>query len=200
VPIVASGCSRTGVRLGGVVLCLFLLGTLPLKAQTPRAEISGGYSFMHDYDRSEDFPVGWVASATGNINGWIGVATEAGGSYRTCENCQRGPFTSQNFRGTDLHLRVYTYLAGPRFASRAIAAVTPFAQILFGGSHMSGGTQFDGALNTGFTYQPGGGVDVRVTPRAGIRLEGDYRVIRTSGHDTKQSRVLVGVVFRYGQL
>ena len=30
-------------------------------------------------------------------------------------------------------------------------AVTPFAQVLFGGSHMSGGTEFDGALNTGLT-------------------------------------------------
>jgi len=82
----------------------------------------------------------------------------------------------------------------------SISAVTPFAQILVGGSHISGGVQFDGALTTGFTYQPGGGVDVRVTPNVGIRLEGDYRVIRTKGHDNKESRFLVGVVSRFGQL
>lgn len=199
VSTVVSGFSRT-TKLGAVVLCLFLLGAVPLKAQTPRAEISGAYSFMHDQDRSEDFSAGWVASAIGNVNSWIGLATEAGGSYRTCRNCQRGPFTSQKFRGTDLHLRVYTYMAGPRVASHAIAAVTPFAQVLFGGSHISGGVQFDGALNTGFTYQPGGGVDVRVTPKVGIRLQGDYRVIRTTGHNGKESRFLVGVVFRSGQL
>jgi len=188
------------MKLGGVVLCLFLLGALPLEAQTPRAEVSGAYSFMHDQDRSEDFPAGWVASAVGNINGWIGGAVEVSGNYRVCDKCQRGPFTSARFRGTDLNLRVYSFMAGPRLASHAISAVTPFAQVLFGGSHISGGVQFDGALNTGFTYQPGGGVDVRVTPNVGIRLQGDYRVIRTSGHDGKESRFLAGVVFRYGQL
>jgi opacity protein-like surface antigen len=187
------------MKLGGVVLCLFLLGA-PLYAQTPRAEISGGYSFMHDNDRAEDFSAGWVASAMGNVNEWIGVATEVGGNYRVCRKCQRGPFASATFRGTDLNLRVYTFMAGPRFAARAISAVTPFAQVLFGGSHISGGVQFDGALNTGFTYQPGGGVDVNVTPNLGIRLQGDYRVIRTSGRDNNESRFLVGVVYRAGQL
>jgi opacity protein-like surface antigen len=91
-------------------------------------------------------------------------------------------------------------MAGPRFAAHAIPAVTPFAQILLGGSHVSGGVEFDGALTTGFTYQPGGGVDVRVTPNVGIRLQGDYRVIRTQGVNGKQSRFLAGVVWRQGQL
>jgi opacity protein-like surface antigen len=187
------------VKLARVVLCLFLFGA-PAYAQTPRAEIAGAYSFMHDTDRSEDFAVGWVASAVGNVNTWIGVVTEAGTNYRTCKSCQRGPFTSQNFRGTDRHLRVFTYMAGPRVASHAISAVTPFAHILVGGSHISGGVQFDGALTTGLTYQPGGGIDVSVTPNVGIRAQGDYRVIRTSGKDNKESRFLLGVVLRYGQL
>ena len=188
------------MRVGGAVACLFLLGAAPLYAQgTPRAELSGGYSFMHDADRGEDFSKGWYASAVGNINSWIGVATEIGGNYRTCAKCERGPFTSQTFRGTDLHLKVYTYMAGPRFASHAISAVTPFAQFLFGGSHASGGFQFDGALNTGLTYQPGAGIEINVTPKVGVQLEGDYRLIRTKGRDNKQSRFLAGVVVRSGQ-
>jgi hypothetical protein len=39
-----------------------------------------------------------------------------------------------------------------------------------------------------------------VTPNVGIRLQGDYRVIRTSGRDNSQSRFLIGVVYRFGQL
>ena len=188
------------MKLGRVVVCLFLLGAAPLYAQgTPRFEFSGGYSFMHDQDRAEDFSKGWYASAIGNINDWVGVATEIGGNYRLCPKCQRGPFTSATFRGTDLHLRVYTYMAGPRIASHAISAVTPFAQVLVGGSHASGGIEFDGALNTGFTYQPGAGVDLNVTQRVGVRLQGDYRVIRTQGHNGKESRFLAGVVLRSGQ-
>ncbi len=187
------------MRFRGVVVCLFLLGAAPLYAQgTPGAEVSGGYSFMHDMDRNEDFSTGWYGSAVGNINSWIGVATEIGGNSRLCRNCQRGPFTSATFRGTDRHLRVYTFMAGPRLATRAISAVTPFAQVLVGGSHASGGFQFDGALTTGFTYQPGAGVDINVRPRVGLRLQGDYRVIRTQGHNGKESRFLAGVVFRSG--
>jgi hypothetical protein len=112
----------------GAVLGLLLLAELPSGAQTPRAEISGGYAVMHDQDRAETFAAGWVATVVGNINDWIGAAAEVGGSYRTCRDCQRGPFTSATFRGTDRSLRVYTFMIGPRFASHALSRVTPFAR------------------------------------------------------------------------
>ncbi|MBI4888148.1 MAG: porin family protein [Acidobacteria bacterium] len=183
----------------GAVLCLSLLAAHPSAAQTPRAEISGGYAVMRDQDRAETFPAGWVASVAGSINGWIGAAAEVGGSYRECGDCQRGPFTSATFRGTDRSLRVFSFMTGPRFTARG-SRVTPFAQLLLGGSHISGGVQFDGALTTGFAYQPGAGIDVNVTPSLGLRVEGDYRVIRTEGHSGKASRVLAGVVWRKGRL
>ena len=181
------------------VLCLLLLEALPSSAQTPRLEISGAYAYMRDQDRSEGFPAGWVASAAGNVNPWIGVVSEIGGSHRVCRQCERGPFTSATFRGTDRNLRVFTFMAGPRFATRATSKVTPFAQVLLGGSHVSGGVQFDGALTTGFAYQPGGGVDLYMTPSVGLRLQGDYRAVRTEGHNGKVSRVLAGVVCRQGE-
>ena len=188
------------MRVTGVALCLMLCGAAPVfAADTPKFDVLGAYSFMRDTSRSETFPAGWVASAAGNATSWIGVVTEVGGSYRTCKNCQRGPFASQKFRGTDLHLSVHTFLGGPRVASHAVAAMTPFAQVLFGGAHVSGGVEFDGALNTGVVYQPGAGIDVQVTPSVGIRLEGDYRVIRSTGHNNKESRVLAGVVVGFGQ-
>jgi outer membrane protein with beta-barrel domain len=187
------------MRVGAMALSLLLAGAAPLfAADTPKYEIAGTYGFMHDTDRAENFPAGWALAATGNINSWAGVVAEVGGGYATCKNCQRGPFASQLFRGRDLHIRVLTYMGGPRVSSHAWSAFTPFAQVLFGGSHMSGGTEFDGALNTGFTYQPGAGIDVRVGPRVGIRLEGDYRVIRTTGHNNNQSRFLAGAVYTFG--
>jgi Outer membrane protein beta-barrel domain len=187
------------MRAGGVVFCVWLSAAAPLlAADTPRYEVAGAYAFMHDNDRSENFPLGWAFGATGNVNSWIGVVAEVGGNYTVCKNCQRGPFATQTFRGTDLDIRIHTYMGGPRIASHALPAVTPFAQVLFGGSHMSGGTEFDGALNTGFTYQPGAGIDVHVAPRIAIRVEGDYRVIRTTGHNNKESRVLAGAVYAFG--
>ena len=189
------------MRIGGVVLCLFLAGAAPLfAADTPKFELFGGYSFMRDTDRAESFPAGWAVSASGNVNSWIGVVTEVGGSHRSCDNCQRGPFATERFRGTNLDVTILTFMGGPRVASHANALVTPFAQVLFGGSHMKGGIEWDGALNTGFTYQPGAGVDVRVARNAAVRLQGDYRIIRTSGRINKESRVAIGIVFARGTL
>jgi hypothetical protein len=187
------------MRAGGVLLCVMLSGAVPLfAADTPRFEVVGAYAFLHDSDRSETFPAGWAFAATGNVNSWIGIVAEVGGDHSTCTNCQRGPFASQVLRGQDLHIRLLSYLGGPRIASHAASVVTPFAQVLLGGTHMSGGTEFDGALNTGFTYQPGVGIDVRVAPNVGVRLQGDYRIIRTTGHNNKQSRFLAGVVLSRG--
>jgi len=182
-----------------MALCVLLSGAAPLRAQdTPRFEIAGTYGFMRDSDRGQNFPAGWAVAAAGSANSWIGVVAEVGGGYTTCRNCQRGPFASQAFRGQDLHLRVHTYMGGPRLTARALPAVTPFAQVLLGGAHLSGGIEWDGALNTGHAYQPGAGVDLRIGPRVGLRIQADYRIIRTTGHNNNESRVLTGVVYNFG--
>jgi opacity protein-like surface antigen len=189
------------MRIASVALCLLLFGTTPLfAADTPQFEIAGSYAFMRDTSRSDSFPGGWAVAGTGNVNSWIGVVTEVGGSHRSCDNCQRGPFASDAFRGTNLNIRILTFMAGPRVASHANSLVTPFAQVLLGGSHISGGLEWDGALNTGFTYQPGGGVDVRVANGIALRVQGDYRIIRTSGRNNKETRFLAGIVLSRGTL
>jgi hypothetical protein len=43
-------------------------------------------------------------------------------------------------------------------------------------------------------------MDVRVGPRIAVRIQGDYRVIRTTGRNNNQSRVLTGVVYNFGSL
>ena len=187
------------MRVAAIAFVALLSGAAPLRAQdTPQFDVAGTYGFMRDTNRSQNFPAGWALAAAGNVNRWVAVVAEVGGDYTTCKDCQRGPFASQTFRGRDLHLRVFTYMGGPRVAARGFSAVTPFAQVLFGGSHLSGGIEWDGALNTGFTYQPGAGIDGHVRPKLAIRLQGDYRVIRTTGANNKQSRVLTGVVYNFG--
>jgi opacity protein-like surface antigen len=91
-------------------------------------------------------------------------------------------------------------MAGPRVALRQTSLVTPFAQFLMGGSHISGGVQFDGALTTGFSYQPGGGVDIAVAPNLGVTVQVDYRIVRTQGNNGEQVRFVAGVGWRKGRL
>ncbi|HXD17676.1 MAG TPA: outer membrane beta-barrel protein [Vicinamibacterales bacterium] len=187
------------MKLVALAVGLSLLAAAPLfAADAPKFELGGAYSVMQETSRSESFRSGWAISAIGNVNNWVGVAVEVGGNYRTCTDCQRGPFSTQRLQGTNVPMRIHTYLAGPRVASHASPVVAPFGQFLVGGAHLSGGLEWDGALNTGTVYQPGGGVDVRVAPGAAIRFQGDYRVIRTSGRNNKQSRFLAGVVLSGG--
>ena len=186
------------MRVAAIALYALLSGAAPLLAQdVPQWDVAGTYGFMRDTDRGQNFPAGWAVAATGHVNDWMGVVAEVGGGYTTCRSCQRGPFASQNFRGQDLHLRVHTFMGGPRVTTR-VSALMPFAQVLFGGAHLSGGIEWDGALNTGFAYQPGAGVDLRVGPKVSLRIQGDYRIIRTTGHNNNQSRVLTGVVYNFG--
>ena len=189
------------MKVSEIALCLLLLGPTPLlAADTPQLELAGSYTFMQDTTRSDRFPAGWAVSVTGNVKSWIGVVTEVGGNHMSCDNCQRGPFATDRFRGTNLQITILTFMAGPRVASHASSLVTPFGQVLLGGSHIKGGIEWDGALNTGFTYQPGAGVDVRVARNAALRLQGDYRIIRTSGRNNKETRFLAGIVLSRGTL
>jgi hypothetical protein len=41
---------------------------------------------------------------------------------------------------------------------------------------------------------------VRVARNAAVRLQGDYRIIRTSGRNNKESRFLAGIVLSRGTL
>src|SRR5262249_57164741 len=105
------------MKLAGIAFCLFLVGTSPLfAADTPQFELAGSYVFMQDTSRSDSFPGGWAVAATGNVNSWIGVVAEVGGSHKSCDNCQRGPFATERFRGTNLHISVLTFMAGARGA------------------------------------------------------------------------------------
>jgi opacity protein-like surface antigen len=90
-----------------------------------------------------------------------------------------------------------TYLFGPKVSMRR-GPVTPFAQALFGGAHLSGG----GISSNGFAMTLGGGVDWNATPHIAIRLvQAEYLMTRFSEIDgnnqQNNARISTGVVFRW---
>jgi hypothetical protein len=66
----------------------------------------------------------------------------------------------------------------------------PFAQVLLGGVHA--GNEF-GSISH-FAWQPGGGIDVRVTDALAIRVQTDLRPIPFDTGTPKQWRIASGVV------
>ena len=182
------------MRLSAVILLLVSLSVVSLGAQSgsPRFEVAGGYQFMRDQDiakndkdLSANFPAGWMAS--GGVHLWSSVAAigEVSGSMKTL-----------NIPGDKPKLRVYTFMGGPRLRL-ARTGVSPFAQILFGSARASTSVLGVRDTVTDFAYQPGGGVDLNTGRRVGVRLEGDYRIVRAGGHNSKQPRVIGAAVFGF---
>jgi hypothetical protein len=172
---------------------LLLLGIFvrPAMAQAPapsRYEVAAGYLFMHDQDISENFPRGWVVSGAGNVTRWLGVVGEAGISDKTLDLLGEPP-----------KLRVYTFMGGPRATARLSSRVAPFGQVLFGAARASSSVLDVGDSVTDFGYQPGGGVDVHLSSAVGVRLQADYRIVRSEGRNSKESRVIAAAVVGFGR-
>jgi outer membrane protein with beta-barrel domain len=176
---------------GFAALLLTGMFVSPLAAQaqgTSRYEIAGGYSYLHDQDISENLSKGWVVSFGGRVVKWVDLVVEASGNYKTL-----------SIPGDQPKIKVQTFMVGPRFTARAYGPVTPFAQVLFGAAWASTKVLDVGDSVRDFAYQPGGGVDFNLTPAFGVRLEGDYRIVRAGGSNSKEPRFVAEAVFGFGR-
>ncbi len=156
---------------------------------TPSAEASVGYSFMRNFAIAGSPGAnqhGVSGSLAWNANQWLGVVGDLG-VYKVAG-------LASGFSGHSL-----SYLLGPRFSYRSNSAVTPFAQALVGGAHLT--TSFAG-VSTGrdaFAFTVGGGLDVRATDTVAIRLfQGEYLFTHFGNQQQNNMRLSAGVVFRLG--
>jgi hypothetical protein len=170
------------------VLIVFLgLFSLPLMAQDyPRAEVFGGYQYLHLGGSGTDINAnGWNASLTGNFNSWFGVAADCSGAYKTISG---------------IDTKVYTYAGGPVVSLNSGGKVNPFVHALFGGAHASASLSGVGSGSTnGFTMMFGGGADVKLNAVLAVRLvQADWVYYRFSGNSESHNvRLSTGIVFRF---
>jgi len=167
-------------RLCLVVSLVLIAGAwAPARAQGffDKVELSAGYA----YTQFKSYP-------TSNLNGlnlsaqykwreWLGVDADFGGGIGSV-----GGVSS----------RVYTYLFGPQVSWPH--RVSPFAHVLVGGSHFSGGGYTSKGIATGF----GLGVDWKVKARLSWRvLEIDDVPTHLGGLTEHSPRVVTGIVYRF---
>ena len=157
------------------------------------AEVAAGYQFMRDYDLGESFPEGWFVSGAGYLTSTIAVVGEVSRS--------RWSDTNPNVDLT-ANVDMFTYLGGVRLRRR-VGAVSPFAQLLVGGTRatatLSGFGTEASQSETGFVIQPGGGVDFPLNDAISARALFDYRRISFADQRTNQMRVAVAVVVGFGR-
>ena len=177
------------------ILALFALFAWPTLAQdTPIFEAGVGYQY-----RSFNYPAqqrlnmnGWQASASVNINHWLGVTTDFDGTYKT--------FSAADFS-------IYSFMAGPQVYPLGHHVLTPYVNVLVGGAHI--GAKNCNGCNTGdteFAWGGGGGVDLTVSRHFAIRL-GQFEYERTgffsAGSATNpyqdNFKVGAGLLIRFGE-
>jgi hypothetical protein len=183
------------MRSGLLALVALAISVFPASAQSvssSRYDVAGGYAFMRDQDIADNnpdisanFPAGWMAAVGGTLPSGFGVVGEVSGSYKTV-----------SIPGDQPKLRVYTFLGGPRFR-KSLARIAPFGQVLFGVARATTSVLTVTETASDFAYQPGGGVDLDVSGRLGVRIEGDYRIIRSEGTNSKESRFTIAAVFGF---
>lgn len=170
-----------------LVLILFVgLFSIPLVAQDyPKAEVFGGYQYLHLGNGADINANGWNASLTGNFNSWFGVAADFNGAYKTIS-------------GVDA--KVYSYAGGPVVNLNSGGKVNPFVHALFGGAHASASLSGVGSDSAnGFTMMLGGGADVKLNQLLAVRLiQADWVYYRFSGDSESHNvRISTGIVLRF---
>jgi opacity protein-like surface antigen len=198
---------RKMVWLSGLILAL----ATPALAQdeTPKVEASAGYSYVRvNVDTTAAGGTGTQGfngnggsgSIAFNMNRWFGVVADFGG-YTHSETITVGGTT---VTGT---ATAYSYLFGPKIASRGHEKWTPFAQALFGGVHgnasgSTGGVSLGSTSENVFGMAIGGGLDYNVSKHVGIRvIQAEYLLTKfTDGVNNRQNnvRLTFGIVFRTG--
>ena len=148
-----------------VVVCMFAaLISLPLMAQehgVPKAEVFGGYQYLHlgsdtsfgSTGSGQGFN-GWNAAAQVNFSKFAGVEGDFSGTYATVE-------------GVSTH--VYTYAGGPVVFAQ-MNRIKPFAHVLFGGSKLGASESGVSLSWSGYTVLAGGGIDAKVNRSLAVRV------------------------------
>lgn len=164
------------------ILGLFLaMAVSNARAQdVPGAELSASYSFLREGLQDGVNANGGSVSVAVNPKRWLGLVADVGGYHAA-------PFNNS--------LNTVTYLFGPRFSYRRGSKLTPFAQVLVGGAHLSG----SGNSTNGLAVSAGGGLDLGVSNHLALRTQVDYIGIRPNIYILNSVRGSLGIVYRFGR-
>ena len=230
------GCAVLACALAALTLGL----VQPVAAQNNAAELSAGYSFLANDDlavNQKSLPWGFFFDSAFGLNDWVSVAGELNGHFKSGiePSASLGrvvpPLPTEDFQVfsfnrpeigfcspviSDCRVDIQTISAvgGPRFHVPAGRA-RPFVHVMAGATRSLRKIEFFAHTSTNFTIQPGAGVDVEMTDRMALHIQGDYRrvffgvpdqtkpgasLVNKDGADYQDVVFAVGVAFKLGQL
>lgn len=166
-----------------ILVALILFVAAPALAQeTPKAELFGGYEYLH-LNPGGTGCHGGGGNLAYNLNNWFGAV----GDFAVCK---------ETGLPSGISAHDVNYLFGPRVSYRSHSSLTPFAQALFGGQHAAGG----GLAFDSFAMTLGGGADYRFTDHVSFRLiQVEYLYTHFGGVRQNSARIEAGIVYRWGR-
>lgn len=161
-------------KISGIVIALLLLGSAGFAQVPTSGNVFIGYSYNRANFAGNGINLnGWTGALEGKVAPFLGIVADMSGQY--------GSGISQ-----------HNVLFGPR-VSTSIGRIRPFAHVLIGVSHVSGG----GDSDTSFGDAIGGGVDYKLIKVIAWRFQGDLLQTRFF-HDTQNDfRFSTGVVLHF---
>jgi opacity protein-like surface antigen len=153
----------------------------------PVAELFGGYA----YTRFNDGGVstngnGVVGSFAWNFRPWIQLVADSS-------------YNHASLTGTTAVLYGNHYGARVFYKERNKWRLSPFAELLVGGSHVNNTAGTLQLTDTAFSLKAGGGVDYNLTPHFAIRaFDADYYRTALFGGHQNNLWVSAGLVVRFG--
>jgi hypothetical protein len=185
-------------RIGRIMLLFAVMAvTLSLAGTSfagdyPKAEIGVGYSYLYDSELGDveglsgSAPFGLVGDFNVNLTSWFGIVGTFNWNTRT-----------QDLGGIDLKWTVTGFHGGFRLSSHSSESVTPYIQMLAGGTHSSADL-IVAASDTNFSIQPGAGVIIAMGDSLGLNFGADYRRIFFEGEGSNEFLAHVGITFKLG--
>jgi hypothetical protein len=177
----------------------------PATAQTG-GDISVGYSFLTNNQlaaNATNLPYGWFMDTSLQLNDTVSFAFDVSGHDRRgiephamyaggpmdmpvrpdptqdfqafSFNRPEGEYCSPILTVCEVHIQSRGIVGGPRFHMQA-GGVRPYFHALFGVARSLRKIGFFAHTATHWAIQPGGGVDIDVTPNTAFRIQADYRV------------------------
>jgi len=183
-------------KLTAVVFALLMMVAAGV-AQIPTA---GNVFFGYSYNRADTGENnrgnlnGWEGSVEGKVFPFVGMVADFSEHYGTLNV---PVVVTPLFSGsTSVSTHVQSYLFGPR-VSFSVGKMRPFAHVLIGAARDHEGVSGISYSETDFADAIGGGIDYRLVPFLGWRIQGDALQTRFHGSRQNDARISTGLVFRF---
>jgi opacity protein-like surface antigen len=186
----------------GFAVCILLLFAGVASAQIPTSgNVFFGYSYLStdlsSIDRAN--ANGWEASVEGKIFPFVGIVGDFDAHYGSQNFPLICPLQPEGVApgecvGVSASFTERNYLFGPR-VSMSIGKFRPFAEALFGASHVNVNNGV--GSDTSFATALGGGLDYKIIRPLAWRLQGDYVQTRFFGATQNNVRISTGIVLRF---